>query len=378
MHVTLIVAHPPFREGTGTTCYYNALALRKLGCDVVVYAPRIRLSESEINIEFYRYMPTMLAIGNAYFTPEILRIRKTDLIHLHFPFILGSELVLLKKVISYVPFLVTYHNDLIGGGLRLPAFYIYNRLLVPIILSRANKIIVTSYDYAGSSIFNLSIFQKRRKDVVEIHNGVDVDFFRPGVDANFVRSRHNLQTQDTVLLFLSSLDRSHARKGLGILLLALSKLSNQKIKLLIVGDGDMRSEYVNKVKELNLESKVVFTGRVPQNELPGYYAACDMVVIPSRPPEAFGLALAQGMAAGKPVIGSNIPGVRCLIQEGKTGFMVEPDDILGLVDRIEELVLNQELRNAMGRRGRNFITQHYTWGRAGTDLLKLYKDILNS
>ncbi len=265
---------------------------------------------------------------------------------------------------------------MIGEGLRRPAFYIYNHLLAPVALSWAIKIIVTSLDYARSSIFDRSIFHKRKKDIVEIPNGVDVDLFRPDVETDFVIAKHDLTSPTPILLFVSSLDRSHARKGLGILLLSLSLLKDQKFQLIIVGDGDMRSEYEFNVKRLHLERKVIFAGRVPQNELPGYYAACDMVVIPSRPPEAFGLALAQGMAAGKPVIGSNIPGVRRLIQDCETGFLVEPVDVQGLADRIKQLACDQELRYTMGQRGRYRIIQHYTWGRTGISLLNTYKEIL--
>ena len=377
MHVTHVVAHPPFREGTGTVCYYNARALRDLGCEVIVYAPRWRLHGEEGQFEFYRFMPCWLAVGNAYLTPHLLALGPTDLVHLHYPFILGSELVLLRVLMTGVPFVLTYHNDLIAGGVRRPIFFIYNRLLAPLIIAHAQKIVVTSLDYADSSIYGASIFKTRQADLVEVANGVETDVFKPDVDGNRVRIRHDIQPGEVVLLFVSSLDRSHARKGLSLMLHALTQLSDKPYKLLVVGGGDMRYTYEQQAHVLGLETRVIFAGRVPQADLPSYYAACDMVTIPSRPPEAFGVALAQGMATGRPVIGSNIPGVRTLIKDGETGLLIPPEDSTALATCIDQLGRAPELRQELGKRGRQRIVEHYTWRRSGERLLGLYQSILH-
>jgi hypothetical protein len=79
MHVTHIVAHPPFREGIGTVCFHNAMALRELGCNVTVYAPRIELSPEDERFGFYHFMPCWSAVGNAYLTPQLLSVDQTDL-----------------------------------------------------------------------------------------------------------------------------------------------------------------------------------------------------------------------------------------------------------------------------------------------------------
>jgi glycosyltransferase involved in cell wall biosynthesis len=178
------------------------------------------------------------------------------------------------------------------------------------------------------------------------------------------------------MLFVSSLDRSHVRKGLGFLLETLALIKDSTVKLVIVGGGDMRPEYEQQVHGLGLSGRALFAGRVPQHELPAYYVASDAVVIPSRPPEAFGVALAQGMAAGKPVISSDIPGVRTLVHDGEHGFLIPVGDQSALMKRILTLAADPALRLQMGATGRKRIIQNYTWKAAGQKLLEMYKQVL--
>lgn len=368
-----IVAHPPFREGTGTACYYNARALIDLGCKVTVFAPRMKNYQNSESLDFYRFLPCWLAIGNAYLTPHILDIQNVDILHLHFPFIFGSELTWIKAISSRIPLIITYHSDLIASGIRKPLFAIYHKLIAPIVLKYARKIAVTSHDYAFSAYYGKTLFSQRKDDLVEIGNGVDTEIFRPDLPGDIVRNRHQILHDETALLFVSSLDRSHARKGLNTLIDTLPLLNGIKVKLIIAGDGNMRLDYEKKVVNLGLGNRVLFTGRIPQAELPAYYAVCDMVVIPSRPPEAFGLSLAQGMAAGKPVIGSDIPGVRTLVRTGVDGFLIEPDDIPALAERIKTLAGDPQLRLEMGQSGRARIEEQFTWKKVGDRLLRLYQ-----
>ena len=139
----------------------------------------------------------------------------------------------------------------------------------------------------------------------------------------------------------------------------------------------MRLEYEATAKHLGLAKRVIFAGRVPQDEMAAHYAACEVVCIPSRPPEAFGLALAQGMAAGKAVIGSDIAGVRLLIGDGKQGFLIPPGDQAALMERILTLAENPALRAQMGAAGLERILQNFTWKRAAEKLLAMYREILS-
>ena len=376
MRVAHVVAHPPFREGTGTACYYNAAALRELGCDVTVYAPNVRLRREDRALVDYRFMSTWLAVENAFLNPAILSIRDVDVVHLHYPFIMGSELAVARSVAGRTPLVVTYHNDLIGSGIRRPSFWVYNRLAAPVILGAATKMAGTARDYARSSCFGQTVFARRERDVVEVGNGVDGDRFHPGVDGRATRAALGVAPEERLFLFVGRLDRAHVRKGLPTLFEALRRSGDRRLKLAVVGDGVLREQYRRRAAAAGLGERVMFCGRVSQAALPRHYAACDAVVIPSRPPEAFGLALAEGMASGKPAVGGNIPGVRTLIVDGETGHLVDPLDPGALARVLTRLAWDDARRRRMGEAAHARIERHFTWRRVGERLLTLYGEIV--
>lgn len=376
MKIAHVVFFPPFRDGIGTVCYYYAKTQKEMGIDVKVYAPDFSLKSYGNQFNFYQFMPRWLSIGNAYLTPKLLSIKGVDLIHLHFPFIFGSELTTLVKKFRKIPMIVNYHSDLLAGGIRKFPFYVYNRLNAPWILKNAAKIVVSSLDYGETAFFGNTLFKEREEDVLGIGYGVDVNEFRPEVESDFVRVRHEFGDDDKIVLFVSSLDASHKRKGLFLLLEAFSKIIEDDIKLLVVGDGDIRWRYEAFARKLGLQERVEFAGRVSQSELPGYYVASDMVVIPSLPPEAFGLALAQGEASGKPVVGSNIAGVRLVVKNGETGFLIVPNDLGELVEKIKVLAGNESLRIKMGNAGRKLIKEKFSWESVSKQWLSVYEEVL--
>lgn len=378
MHVIHVVAHPPFREGTGTACYYNAAVLQTLGCEVQIWAPRLgHIEPASLSVP-YRFLRPYLSLGNAYLTPALLALPRVDLVHLHYPFIFGDMLTAMRAHILGIPLVLTYHNDLYGKGLRRPAFALYNRTVAPLILRQARKIAVVSLEHAASSFFAKTIFAYRQADLVEIGNGVDVDMFRPDFPCRPVRPRYGLSDEDFVLLFVSSLDASHSRKGLPLLLETLAELPDSRLKLLIVGDGDRRQEYEARAAALGLGRRVVFAGRVAHagGAMTAHYAAADLVVIPSTMQESFGLALAQGMAMAKPVLGSDIPGVRTLI--GECGLLIPPGDRRALANGILRLRADPVLRRELGEKARARILERYTWQHVGERLLAMYRQLLET
>ena len=214
--------------------------------------------------------------------------------------------------------------------------------------------------------------------LVEIPSGVNIEAFKPGIDGREVRQKFGFSDNDVVVLFVSSLDRAHVNKGLFFLLEAISQLKDiENLKLLVIGDGEMRQDYNANVIDLGLDKKVRFAGKIPHQELPRYFNAGDMIVIPAIA-ESFGLAIAEGMACGLPAIATNNPGVRMVIQDTESGFLVPYDDVPVLAGKIRELVENPDLRIAMGARGRERIEKNFTWEIAARKLLNVYSELLNS
>ncbi|HHV35024.1 MAG TPA: glycosyltransferase, partial [Syntrophomonadaceae bacterium] len=108
---------PPYMAGTGNVCYQYALGLAKLGHEVTVYTskcPDIDYKYPD-SIQVVSNEP-LLKIGNAPIIPDLVKIKGHDIVHLHYPFFFGGELLYLNSKLSKEKYIVTYHNDVISSG----------------------------------------------------------------------------------------------------------------------------------------------------------------------------------------------------------------------------------------------------------------------
>jgi glycosyltransferase involved in cell wall biosynthesis len=236
-------------------------------------------------------------------------------------------------------------------------------------------VLATSLDYAGAS--RLAPLMRARPGLVgELPNGVDVARFHPGVDGEPLRARYGLERDARVVLFVGALDRAHYFKGVEVLLQAVARNDDPSTRLVVVGEGNLRSTYQAWTAELGLEDRVVFCGRVSDEELPAHYALCDLLVLPSvTMGEAFGVVLLEAMACGKPVIASNLPGVRSVVSDAEDGLLVRPEDVDDLAEKIEVL-LDSPRREEMGRRGRAKVEEKYAWRRIVPKLERVYEEVV--
>jgi phosphatidylinositol alpha-1,6-mannosyltransferase len=136
---------------------------------------------------------------------------------------------------------------------------------------------------------------------------------------------------------------------------------------LIVGSGPYRAELERLARELDLASNVVFAGFVPDEELPSYYRAADVVAVPSRevvesvPIEGFGIVYVEAGACGVPVVGGRDGGTDESIDDGVTGFRIDPRDETALADAVVRLLGDRDLARRFGRAGRDRAVQLFDW-----------------
>ncbi|MCC7371775.1 MAG: glycosyltransferase family 4 protein [Chloroflexi bacterium] len=372
-HVT--ATFPPYYAGTGMVCYRNAQELARLGHDVTVltaaYGPGDREAPEGVRV---RRLPPAFRIGNAPLLPGLLSPERFDVIHLHYPFIFGAEMIWARARATGVPYVLTHHNDLIGDGGRGKLFEVYSRVTAPVILGGARKLAAVSLDHAANCRLG-GIFRRRWSDVVEMPNGVDTEIFRPDADGASVRARLGISPDARVVLFVGAMDRAHHFKGVEYLLRALAQIEDRDVIGLLVGEGDLRPGFQAETDRLGLSERTRFIGGIPHAQLPPYYAAADVVVLPSFPPESFGMVLIEGMACGVPVIAHNIPGVRTVVKHGETGLLVEPGDTPGLAEAITRIVQDRSTRDTMGARGLAHVHERYTWPAIGRRLEALYEQV---
>lgn len=193
---------------------------------------------------------------------------------------------------------------------------------------------------------------------------VDVTRFHPSVDGSALREQWGLTDAPVV----ACISRLVPRKGQDRLIQAWPAV-RQRIpgaRLLIVGDGPHRKDLERLAAKHQVTDAVVFTGRVEHHDLPAYYAACDVFAMPCRTRragidvEGLGIVFLEASAVGRPVIAGDSGGAPDAVDDGVTGVVV-PDRLDVLVDALCDLLADPAKREQMGRAGRAWVEQHWTW-----------------
>lgn len=291
--------------------------------------------------------------------PLIVRHLKPDIAHLHLPYPWGELAHLwLGRAKRTV---ITYHSDIIRQRslLRLYEPFLWR------LLAKADRIIASSDRYLEGSIY----LRRYADKSTVIPYGIDLmRFTSPPPDAEAIRKRHG----SPLLLFVG---RLRYYKGIQYLLEAIR---DTEARLIIVGKGPMEKEWLSLAKELGLAKRVTFLGEVSEEELPLYYHACDIFVLPaSERSEAFGIVQLEAMACGKPVVCTELgTGTSYVNIHGLTGLVVPPHDPTALAEAIERLLSDPGLREEMGQRARERVEKEFSQERMIERTLALYEEVL--
>ena len=201
-----------------------------------------------------------------------------------------------------------------------------------------------------------------------IHNGVDVETFRPDVEPI-----PELANRRPKVLFLG---RFEPRKGLKYLLMALPEIVRQvpDVQLVVVGAGLLGYSY-KRYLDKEVAEHVHWAGLVPNEDRPRYYAACDVYCSPAIGNESFGIVLLEAMAVKRPVVASAIDGYRKVISDGEDGLLVPPRDTGAIAGAVVRLLRDPALRQRMGEAGRRKATG-YSWPRITDQVEGLYRELL--
>lgn len=140
-------------------------------------------------------------------------------------------------------------------------------------------------------------------------------------------------------------------KGFSILRDACQKLRKKRTDFVLVATAT----------ESYKEDFIISTGWLNQDELSRLYLETDICVVPSIWPEPFGIVALEAMAAGKPVIATNVGGLKTIVRDNETGFLIPPMDPDILAQKLEILLDNPLLRKDMGKRAQQLVSERYTW-----------------
>lgn len=167
------------------------------------------------------------------------------------------------------------------------------------------------------------------------------------------------------------------RKGIRFLIEAAAALKPRfpDVKVVIAGDGFERPELIGLAESLGIARDVTFLGWVPNSELPPYYRAAAVSVIPSLE-EGFGIPAAEAMGCQTPVVASDAGGLPEVVEDGVTGLVVPRGDSRALADAIGTLLADPARRVQMGRAGRERALRLFDWDRTAEQLERIYDDVL--
>ncbi|MBT4277272.1 glycosyltransferase family 4 protein [Candidatus Falkowbacteria bacterium] len=384
----VVCTFPPYKGGTGQVALDNSKILSKTGHEVVVFTPWLSTRGGsapggEKNDKFsfkVKRLTSIFKYGNAAILPQLFwQLKNFDIVHLHLPFYGTAEIVWFMKKIGVLKskIIVTYHQDALGDGLKGNFFNFYNRYLMPRILNSADRIIVSSFDYIENSKIK-SVLQKYKDKFVEMPFGVDLDFFKLREKSKSLMKKYNISKQEKIILFIGGLDKAHYFKGVNNLIKAFYKVlkSFPDARLVIIGSGDLKFEYEQIAFNFGLRDKVIFTGRINDNEKKKFLNLANLFVLPSiNMGEAFGIVLLEAFASGVPAIASNLPGVRSVIDNSVNGFLVEPSNTEDLKEKIEQILSNDELKDKMGEEGRKKAEKKYNEKDINNKFIKIFEKL---
>ena len=208
--------------------------------------------------------------------------------------------------------------------------------------------------------------------------GVDLATFQPMDRA--VARRELGYGSERVLLFVGRLERL---KGVEVAIRALALLRDRQhddVRLLILGEDSHEGDESEKdrlkaiASETGVRDRVDFVGSVAHHELPYFYAAADVCVMPSYS-ESFGLVALEAQACGCPVVASGVSGLRSVVRDEVSGYLIDEHDPAAYAERIGRLLADRELAQQMGRRG-SLLAQRFSWKRTADRLEELFGTVV--
>ncbi|MEW7976671.1 MAG: glycosyltransferase family 4 protein [Candidatus Sedimenticola endophacoides] len=200
-----------------------------------------------------------------------------------------------------------------------------------------------------------------------IPNGVDADRFSPGIGK--LRSRLNIPNTHIIVLLARRLVE---KNGVVVFAEATAQLHDLPITLLFAGTGPEQSRVESILRKNGLFARAIFLGNIDNSEMPMVYNSADISVLPSFM-EATSITGLESMACGLPLVGTCVGGIPDLIDDEKTGLLIEPRNPEILGNAIKRLAMDAELRKALGNNARRCAEEKFSWDKIAGDTVSIYR-----
>ncbi|MBI4144505.1 glycosyltransferase family 4 protein [Candidatus Woesearchaeota archaeon] len=263
---------------------------------------------------------------------------------------------------------------------------------------RTTKIINFDFDRVicvSNFVYKRLCTLRQKKDCVKLYNPIDFTFLDRAVKRNVLAHTKN---NCCIIFFPARAIGLHhgmpvfqKQKQLFTLLMACKILKSKRLNFSLVIPGVIGQPGIsNKIARIGaslvkktitrfkLQDCVTLLPRIiPLEEMPNYYAASDIICMPGIN-ETFGLAIAEGLAAGKPVVASKSGGALEIVKDGETGFLVEPKDVESLAHKLEVLIMNKDIRTKFGIAGKERMKKLFSKEYVIPRLIKVYNSVFFS
>lgn len=222
-----------------------------------------------------------------------------------------------------------------------------------------------------------------RKKIAVVPHGLNLDKFKPQKKDEKLAKKLEISRDDLVVL---SAGRLVPEKGFADLLQAANELTkdnnlrDENLKFLIIGVGPEKKNLVQLRDRLRLKKKVVFSRGLPYDEMVKVYNLADIFVLASKPApgvaEQFGMVLAEAMACGVPVISTRCGATPETV--GEAGILVKPGEVGSLTQSLKDLILNQEKRKRLSKKGRKRVIENFSLEIVSRKIERVYKKALQT
>ncbi len=281
---------------------------------------------------------------------EVIQDFKPDLIHVHFGGI-PISIFLLKEKLYNIPILLTLHSGI--EGMKVDQNTLLGKLL-----HRSTWITAVSDSVLESAIKSMPELNGK---ISRIYNGVSLPSINPA-DLDFLKPN------------ILCIGRMVKEKGFDIMLKAFKEINKvfSNVNLIFAGDGPIRKDLEEIASKYGLLDRIQFLGWVEPDEIFNLINKSEIIVVPSRWEEPFGLVAIEAALLKRPVIATRVGGLKEIIEDGVTGMLFEKDDVNGLVDNLHYLLSNPQQAIKLGQKAREHAISNFSMDSFIEQYHKLY------
>lgn len=392
MNILFLTLDVNIKSKTGDAVHIRelALSLAKLGNEISLVAPytydksdelKSLLNQRNIHMFFNKPGRHFRNLSTVLFCRKIAKSQESNIIYeRRFSPKIGYAL---NKILK-IPFIVEIN------GLKDKEMELQNMPVKSSITPRklkkwiwrgffksAGRIVTVSYGLkkALSEEYGL-----QSEKIIVIFNGANIDLFKP-MNRNKCLKELGFDNKSRYIGFVGNLvPWQGVDQLIKIAPMILEKIPD--IRFLIVGDGIMRHELENLANELGIKDKIIFTGFVPHEDVPKYINAFEVCVAPFSGIERnvkysfSAIKLYEYMACGRPVVTTDVCGIKDEIKKLNLGKVIRADDSKGLTSSIVELLEDRQLQSTLGEKARNWVTKEHSWKHVAERVTKVCEDVL--